>query len=295
IQFRPGTNVELGSAGPRCAVEIAGDCIPHSDFVTAYRLAAPNLEAEQLKVLRLRQRIVEGLIERYVLLRDAERLGVTVSDTEVSEFIATKSAVRFSLPVSSLETLPFMLSQATGGQIVGPPVGPARFVPAIMDPKTKGFDYDRYQKWVVRGTGKTEKDFKEYQKQEALAARMRALVKSRVRISEEEAFTKYAAAGERAVVDYVKLDRRYYRDHVVDLSAEAIDGFMTEGQAEVDESWEQRKDQFTPVCRKARQLLIRIDETNPDREAATAEARKKIEAARARIEGGEAFADVARE
>jgi peptidyl-prolyl cis-trans isomerase D len=295
IQFRPGTNVELGSAGPRCAVEIAGDCIPHSDFVTAYRLAAPNLEADQLKVLRLRQRVVEGLIERYVLLRDADRLGITVSDQEVSSFVATKAAVRFSLPVSSLETLPFMLSQATGGQIVGPPVGPARFVPAIIDPKTKGFDYDRYQKWVVRGTGKTEKDFKEYQKQEALAARMRALVKSRVRISEEEAFAKYAMAGERAVVDYVKLDRRYYRDHVVDLSAEAIEGLSAEDKAEVDESWEQRKDQFTPVCRKARQLLIRIDETNPDREAATAEARKKIEAARARIEGGDAFADVARE
>lgn len=295
IQFRPGTNVELGSAGPTCAVEISGDCIPHTDFVTAYRLAAPNLEAEQLKVLRLRQRVVEGLIERYVLLRDADRLGVTVSDREVSEFIATKSAVRFSLPVSSLETLPFMLGQATGGQIVGPPVGPARFVPAIIDPKTKGFDYDRYQKWVVRGTGKTEKDFKEYQRQEALAARMRALVKARVRISEEEAFARYAAAGERAVVDYVKLDRRYYRDHVVDTSTASVEAWMADNQAEIDESWEQRRDQFTPTCRKARQILVRVDETNPDRDAATADARKKIDAARARIDGGDAFGDVARE
>src|SRR5690606_342793 len=60
-------------------------------------------------------------------------------------------------------------------------------------------------------------------------------------------------------------------------------------------SWEQRKDQFTPVCRKGRHLLVRIDETNPDPEAAKAEARKTIDAARARIEGGAAFGEVARE
>lgn len=294
IQFRPGTNVEL-TGGPTCAIEVSGDCIPHSDFVTAYRLAAPNLEAEQLKVLRLRQRVVEGLIERYVLLKDAERLGVTISDHEVSEFIANKNAARFSLPAAALETLPFMLGQATGGQIIGPPVGPARFVPAIIDPKTKGFDYDRYQKWVVRGTGKTEKDFKEYQRQEALAARMRALVKARVRVSEEEAFEKYAAAGERVVVDYVRFDRGYYRDHVVDTSTEAVETWLAANEAEVTEAWESRKDQFTPVCRRARHILVRVDETNPDPDAAKAEAQKTIDAAKARIEGGEPFGAVAEE
>jgi len=293
IQFRPGTNVELGG-GPRCAVEISGDCIPHSDFVTAYRLAAPRVDPEVLKQLQMRQIMVEGLIERWLLLKDAERLGVTASSEDVTRYVAGKAMARFSLPAGQEQPFSFRLRQFLGPQIVPQPLGPARRIP-VYDAKTKNFDYKRYQRWVQSSTPKTEKDFKEFQRKEAIAARMRALVRSRVRVSELEARRQYEEANAKIVVDYVKLERAYYQDYVIDDSKEAVDAWLEDNGDEVEEVWEQRKDTYLPECRKARHLVVRIDETNPDKEAASKEAKEKVVAAKARIDGGESFADVARE
>ena len=293
IQFRPGTNVELGG-GPTCAVEISGECIPHSDFVTAYRLAAPSIDPEQLKQLRMRELVVEGLIERWLLLKDAERLGVTASSEDVTRYVAGKFLARFSMPAGREQTFIPLLQRFLGPQIIGEPLGPARRIP-VYDAKSKKFDYKRYQRWVQRSTPKTEKDFKEFQRQEAVAARMRALVRSRVRVSELEARKRYESVNEKIVVDFVKLERAYYKDHVIDASKEAVDAWLAVNGDEVEESWKERQDHYLPECREARHLVVRVDETNPDAEAAKAEAREKVEAAKKRIDGGEAFADVARE
>ncbi len=293
IQFRPGTDVQL-SGGPTCAIEVTGDCIPHSDFVAAYRLAAPNIDPEQLKQMRLRQAILEGLVERWMLVEDAKRLGIDVSSEDVARFIGGKALARFSLPASREQQYIISLMRMRGGQIMPPPIGPAVRIP-VLDPKTNGFDYERYQRWVVRSSGKTEKDFKEFQRQEAIAARMRGLIKSRVRVSEREAFEQYARGNEKVIVDYIKLERGFFREHVLDRSGEAIAAWREANQSEIDEAWASRKDVFLPECRKARHILFRIDETDPDQEAAKTKAKEQADAARKRIEGGEAFAAVAKE
>ena len=293
IQFRPGTNVELGG-GPTCAVEISGECIPHSDFVTAYRLAAPNIDPEQLKQLRMRELVVEGLIERWLLQKDAERLGVTASSEDVTRYVAGKSLARFSMPAGREQSFVPLLQRFLGPQIIGEPLGPARRIP-VYDAKSKKFDYKRYQRWVQRSTPKTEKDFKEFQRQEAVAARMRALVRARVRVSELEARKAYESVNEKIVADYVKLERAYYRDHVIDASKDAVDAWLAVNGDEVAESWKERQEQYLPECRKARHLVVRVDETNPDQEAAKAEAKGKVDAARQRIEDGETFSVVAAE
>jgi peptidyl-prolyl cis-trans isomerase D len=293
IQFRPGTDVQL-TGGPTCAVEISGECIPFSDFKTAYRLAAPNVDPEVLKQLRMRELVIEGLIERWLLVQDAKRLGVTASGKETTKFIGTKLLARFSLPAAQEETFTFLLQRYLGPQIMGPPLGPSRRIP-VFDPKTKKFDYSRYQKWVQRSTPKTEKDFKEFQRLEAIAARMRALVRSRVRVSELEAREKFEQFQEKIVVSFVKLERSFYTDHVIDASADAVASWAADNETEVDESWEQRKEAYLPECRRARHLVVRIDETNPDKDAAKTTAREAVEAAKSRIEGGDAFSAVAKE
>ncbi|MCA9624340.1 MAG: SurA N-terminal domain-containing protein, partial [Myxococcales bacterium] len=277
IQFRPGTNVELGG-GPTCAIEISGDCIPHSDFSTAFRLAAPNVEPEVLKQLRMREQIVEGLVERWLLLQDAERLGVTASSKEVTEAIAGNALVRFSLPAGQEDTFLFLLQRYMGPQVVPPPYGPAKRIP-VFDPKTSKFDYKRYQRWVQRSTNKTEKDFKEFQRQELIAARMKELVRARVRVSEAEARARFAEDNDKVVVDYLKLERGYYRDYAIDTSKDAIDAWAKDNAEEVDQAWEGRKEKYLPECRKARHLLVRLDETLPDKEEAKKKAREAAEAA----------------
>jgi len=293
IQFRPGANKTKGSAGPRCAIEVSGDCIPHSDFVAAFRLAAPSVDAEAIKKMRLRQIIAEGLIERWLLLQDAERLGITVSDKDVTRHLG-KLLARFSLPVAQEDSFTFMLARAMPGQILPSPMGPARRM-LVSDPKTHKFDYERYKRWVGRMSNKTLADFRVFQRQEAVAARMRALVRTRVRVGDAEAYQKFARANAKAVVRFVKLERAFYRDYVLDRSGAALDGWVEDNGQEVDEAWNDAKDRYLPECRRARQILVRIDETLPDKADAEKKARTKIEAAKQRIDAGEAFADVARE
>ena len=34
LEFRPGTNV--GGAGPRCAIEVQGGCVPHNHYLASF-------------------------------------------------------------------------------------------------------------------------------------------------------------------------------------------------------------------------------------------------------------------
>jgi len=293
IQFRPGTEVQLGG-GPTCAIEISGDCIPHSDFVTAYRLASPSVDSEILKQMRLREVVADGLVERWLLLADAERLGIAVASEDVVAYVGGNGMARFSLPAFREQQYTIILGRYLGAQLMPSPIGPARRIP-VFDPKTNKFDYKRYQRWVARQSNKTEKDFKEFQRQEAVAARVRALVKARVRVAETEARARYAEANEKAVVDYIKVERSFYKDHVIDGSVDAVQTWRDANGGAVDEEWERRKDAFLPECRRTRHILARIDETDPDKDAAKTKASDKLMAAKARIDGGESFGAVAKD
>jgi peptidyl-prolyl cis-trans isomerase D len=297
VQFRPGAGTNKGSSGPRCAMEVSGECIPHSDFVSSYRHVAPaGVDEQVLKQLRLRQLVLEGLVERWLLNKDAERLGISVSDDEVTRQLG-KGISRFSVPVAHEDQLvgwpAGVLMRFMQGQIVPPPEGPGRRMP-VHDPKTGEFDYEKYKRWVSRMSNKTLADFREYQKAEIVAARVRALVRSRVRVSETEAYDKFARDNEKVVVEYVKLERSYYKDHVIDRSDAAVSKWAEENKKEVDEAWGSRKDSYLPECRSVRHIMARVDETDPDPEAAKKKAREKIDKAKKRLDEGEDFATVAR-
>ena len=291
IQFRPGTNVDV-SGGPGCAIEISGECVPDGDFKTAFRLAAPALEAEQLDRMRFRHRVVDGLVERWILLKEAKRLQISVSDDAVTKQIG-KGIARFSLPVADEQTMLPMLAQYLRGQLVIGPDGPGRRM-QVTNAKSGKFDYERYKRWIARMTTKTLKDFREFQTAEATAARVRSIVRSRVRVSDVEARSQFERINEKVVADHLKLERSYYRDYVIDQGGKAVANWAKDNKEQADEAWAGKKDNFLPECRQARHILVRIDDTNPDKDAATKEARAKIDDARKELADGKAFAKVAR-
>jgi peptidyl-prolyl cis-trans isomerase D len=287
IQFRPGAT-EQTATGPLCALEISGDCVQQSDFVTAYRLAAPpNADNDSLKQLRLRQTVIDGLIERWVLLQDAERLGLRVSEEDVARSL-TKGLARISLPVAREDYYSAVL------RLAPVPDGPARPI-FVRDRKTGKFDRKRFQQEVRRVSNKTVTAFMKFQQDELLAARVRALVRSRVRVPEAEAYQAFSRDGEKALVDYAKLERGFYREYVIDASEAAVEKWTAAHAKEIEEAWKSRKDSYLPECRHARHILVRVDDTAPDKEAAKKTARGTVEAAKKRLEDGDSFADVARD
>ncbi|MBM4359315.1 MAG: SurA N-terminal domain-containing protein, partial [Deltaproteobacteria bacterium] len=290
MQFRPGAQLQgmgaEGGAEPTCAAEVDGKCIvTQSDYLTAFRLiASGNVDDDSRREI-VRQLVLEGLVQRWLLQEDAARLGIGVSEEDVSRSLS-RGLVRVSLPADHEND---MLAYQLG---LSQPDGAARAVP-FKDPKTEKFDYERYKKWVQRVSGKTLKDFREFAAHEELAARMRVLVKSRARVSDEEAHAEFAVTSAKLVVDHVQLNRDWYQRQA-NASADAVAKWSTDHAKELDEAWAEKKDEFSPACRRTRHLFVRVDDSG-DKAAATKKAREAIDAAKARIDGGEAFADVARE
>jgi peptidyl-prolyl cis-trans isomerase D len=123
---------------------------------------------------------------------------------------------------------------------------------------------------------------------------MRAIVKARVRVSEQEAYVDFASQSSKIAVEYVELSRSFYQRHA-DASADAVAKWTEKNAKEVDDAFAEKKDEFAPECRKARHILVRIDDSASDKEAAKKKAREKLDAAKKRIDGGDDFATVARE
>jgi peptidyl-prolyl cis-trans isomerase D len=281
IQFRPATGPAINT-GPTCVAEVQGNCILTTHFWAAYRLIAPpNADPTRLRSLSLHKAAAEGLVERWLLNEDARRLGITVSDDDVTAELASGRA-RVSLPADKLREYAYSLGLPDDG---------VRLL-RVKSAKTKKFDQKAYQKEIRTMTKMSPTDFRDFERDELIAARMRDLVRARVTVSEKEAHDRFVAAKSTETIEYVRLDRHFYADLAVDPSKKAIDAWAEKNTAEVDKVWESRKPQVLPECRVARHIFVKL-ETGADDEAKK-KARAKIDRALARVQKGEDFADVAR-
>lgn len=283
VQFRPGAQGATGRIRQECAAEVRGRCIDPKDYTAELMLVAPGrmIEASQLKALGIRKFVQEGLVERTLLVQDAERLGITVSEDELNnELIAGRAHV--SLPVEQARMLSYSLRLADG----------VRLLP-VTTPENKAFDYKVYDRVVRQFTNRSPTEFKAMQREEVLAARMRELVKSRVRIGDDEAFTTYQREKSSATIRFATFRRSWFAKNALDLSPAAIDAWTKAHKEEVDRVFETRKSQYVPECRSARHILVKFPEGATDEQKDVA--KKKVIAALTRVTKGEDFAKVARE
>jgi peptidyl-prolyl cis-trans isomerase D len=301
INFRPNANQPVVDR-PSCAIEVRGNCITPLHYDTSYRLAVWGLDSERARQLPLRRIVAEGLIERWLLNEDAKRLGITVSNDDLNAELAAGRA-RLSMPFEAVEVT---ISQGKG-KTVQRKVQATELFPYLrlnhdlmrpLDVKnrqTGRFDLKTYEK-QVRMIGKmSPQDFRDFQKEELVASRMRDLVRSRVQVGEQEAFSRYAQDQSTATIGFIRLDKRFYADLVADASKKAIDAWVALNKEEEERVWNSRKAQYTPECRVARHILAKVSAEAADQEAEKTKAKKKIDDAKARLDKGEDFAAVARE
>jgi len=284
VQFRPGAQGRTGSIKQECAAEIRGRCIEPKEYQAELMLVAPGrmVDPSQLKALGIRRYVLDGLLERTLLVNDAERLGLTISEDELdNELVAGRFHV--SLPVEHARMLAYSLR--LGDDLVRP-------IP-VTNPETKVFDYKVYDKVVRQFSNRSPTEFKAMQKEELLAARMRDLVRSRVRVGDEEAFTTYQREKSTATVRFATFRRSWFVHHALDTSPAAVQAWASDHKEEVDRVFETRKSQYLPECRSARHVLVKLAPGATDEQKA--EARKKIDLVLDRVRKGEDFAKVARQ
>jgi peptidyl-prolyl cis-trans isomerase D len=296
IEFRAGRSGPSGKLTRECAVSYAGYCVDAKEYYAAHGMVVPRgVEPKVSKKYGFNKRVLDGLVERELLIAEANKLGLRVGE-DALEADLMAGRVRASLPAENMTELSSMLGlcpPAPGGYGCAP--GADYPVRQLSVRRTEGepFDYKLYERQVRLMTNRGPKEFKEMQERELLAARMRDIVRSRVRIPEPEAYALYERDRSKVTLRTVNLKRDWFAKFAVEVSDAAADKWSLANQAQVDADWAEKKADFTAGCVTAREIFVELPLGALDDEKPTV--KLKAEQARERVAKGVSFDAVARD
>ncbi len=307
VEFRAAGNSGSGKVAVECAVRVGSRCIGEKDYVAAQRLAAwDGMEPRQMRELDFERRVADGLVERELLLAEAQRIGLGIGDTEVDDELEA-GRVRVSLPARDLDHLSQRLGLCNWipNPLVSDPDRARKL--AVCDPagprgvrtievksgKTGRFDYKIYERTIRVRANRSPKEFRETQRDELIAERMRDVIRATVRVSEAESWMAYERALSTVVVDLATIPRDWFARHVVNSPDAVVDDWAATNQAEVDAAWTAEKASFKAGCTVVTEIVTRFSATTTDEDKV--QLRARVEAARKALDGGADFARVARE
>lgn len=303
VTFRPQAQSKTASLSETCVARVRGRCIDPKDFQSAYRMIMPSKSQAQSRRLNLKKVALDGLVERELLDDEARRLGISVTDKEITDQLYD-GFVRVSIPAEDPHQAQTILqemyqSYARSG-IIGPEIAQQRFhdrdtaIPVdFRDPKTKLFDMKVYDRQVRNLSNRSTTEFREEQGRELLASKVRDVVRSPIRISEAEAWDEYERRFSTAILSYVPVKEAWAARWAVDASQADVDAWLKDHEADFDKELESRTKADAPKAGHIRHILVKLPYGASDDEKATAVA--KLSWAVSRIKAGEPFAEVARD
>lgn len=295
MEFRAGRNGPTAKLSRECAVLYDGYCVDAKEYYAAHGLIVPRqVEPKVSKKYQLNKRVLDGLVERELLVAEANKLGLKVGE-EAIEADLMEGRMRASLPADGMVELSGMLGLcpfSNGGYSCAPGADyPVRQLGLRREGEE--FDYKKYERQIRMMTNRGPKEFKEMQERELLAARMRDLVRSRVRIPEPEAYALFERERAKVTLRTVTLKRDWFAKYAVELSDDAAAKWALSNQAQIDADWETKKADYVDGCATVREIFVELPQNALDDEKQTY--KLKAEQARARVEKGESFEAVARE
>ncbi|HEY6728020.1 MAG TPA: peptidylprolyl isomerase [Polyangiaceae bacterium] len=290
--FVMGGQFGSASGSERCAVKFEGACVDLKEFNASYGLAvrASGLELTGDGAREVKGMILNGFAERLLLNADAKRLGISISEEDLDAQLMEGRA-RLSLPAQEEAQLAAQLRLCIPE---GPACAPGTLGTRILPVKDNGsFNPDLYRRVVRNYAGRGTKQFKEMQHEEYVAARMRDLVRSRARVSEQEAFLLWERERSEAVIRTVDARGEWMARYVLNLSNSDVDEWAMNNKAAVDSELAREKDNFKAACPIVSEIFVRFaPDASADEKAAK---RTEIEEAERRLKAGEDFAKLARE
>lgn len=266
LGFNPSAGKKLGTVNEACAARVRGSCVEPKAHRAAYRLVFSRGTGGMRQSLASRI-VLEGLIERELLAGEANRLGLTVSEEEITDSIF-RGWIHVSLPSDNLQ-----LQQNLGFE------DGRTHVQFFNDPKTKQFDLKAYERNVKQLTGRSPAEFREWQSRELLAAKMRDLVRAPVRVADDEAFDRFVTQRTNAVVSYAVVRRSWIEKYGVTAEQKDLD------------AWQKDTTNLGQIMVPVRHILVKGGDKPEEKEAS----KKKAEDLLARIKKGEDFAALAKQ
>ena len=280
-----------GPAPPTEAAAVVGDDeISYGELQRAYRQTEESYRQaygaqftpELARQLQLPLQVLEQLVNQRILLDEAERMGLRVSDTELQKAV-------LQLPIF----------QDDSGGFVGA---------------------DQYRR-IVRSIGYgTPEEFEEAFRSDMLLGKLNRVLSDNIFVADEEVERAYRTEAETAKIEYVRIPAARFRDEA-ELTTEeveahfreniedfrlperrAVDYLMVDSDvvrqgltvAEADLRayyTANAADYDTEEQVRARQILLLLD----NEERGEEETRQQLEVLKARVEAGEDFAQLASE
>jgi peptidyl-prolyl cis-trans isomerase D len=284
IQFNPSAGKKTASLGEQCAARVHGWCVNPKDHMAAYRILMPRgaqgePQPQRAKQMGLMKLSLDGLVERELLIAEADRMGISVTEDEVTDEIFN-GFIHVSVP-SDNPGLAMSLNVLDGKVYAG-----------FRDSKTKRFEMKAYERQVKAITGRSPTEFREEQARELIAAKVRDLVRAPVRVSETEALESYIDEKSTANLSYVQVRQSWAAKYAVPTPASDVEAWAKDSanQTVIDSAMKERSSPHI------RHILAKFPGTGSKAptEAERKTAKEKIDRAHARLKAGEPFATVAK-
>lgn len=287
VDFGSGLGGQSGAPNS-VAARVGNRVVTMEDFQREYRqldnmyrqLYGEQFTAELAEQMRLPLQALERAVTEQILLEEAERLGIEVTDAEVREQI--------------LELPDFRNAQ---GKFIG---------------------QEEYEK-LLNANNYTPASFEETMRQDLLRQKLQDVLRAGVWVSDAEVERAYREQVEKATIRYIQLPRTRFAAEVQATSAELqswfqahkeeykvpeqregayllLDADALRGQVQITDEqlrqeYEAKKQEFShPEQVQARHILVRTSE-----QVSEEQARAKLEEARKRIQAGADFGVVAGE
>lgn len=259
----PSDSLTLGNPA---IVEVYGTNINDEDYRAQYSLVSGAIgipkDARMQKMFGVKEEVLESLIERELLADAGEKMGLASTTTDAEEMVAK------------------------GHLIV---LGNTMYWTGLDQ-----FNYKAFKNFLA-AIQIPENRFLETQSREVLARTVRDLVRSAVVVPEPELRKQYEASANKLSLHYARYEIEPYAD-LVDPTDEEVDAWVDEHADELKKMLETQGARFTKLPAQIRVSLIAVDKPAPEAsEDLAATARAKVDDARARIESGASFREVARE
>jgi peptidyl-prolyl cis-trans isomerase D len=270
LGFNPSAGKKLGPLNDACAAKVRGYCIEPKAHRAAYRLAFSR-GAPGMKQAQASRYCLEGLVERELLIGEADRLGLTVSEDEITDSIF-KGDIHVSLPSDDptiAARIGFPNDVANVNQLV--PNG-------YKNKDTKQFDMKIYERTIKQLVNRSPSEFRDWQARELVAAKMRDLIKAPVRVADEESFDKFVEERSTSTVGYIVVRKGWVEKYAIPSDQKDIDAWAKDNSGKI----------MVPV----RHILVKGEKDKPEE---LAKSKEKAQGILDRIKKGEDFAKLAKE
>lgn len=284
FDFRGGSMV----ATKECVVTVDQSCVGPKDFHLLSRLVGvPGMSSKALQKTGFTLHAMNALVERELLLKEAARLGVGVSEEDIDSELAL-GRVHFSWPVDA------PVPQAVFQGMPFPKAGAQEtltYIP-VRNPKTNEFDFKIYRRQLQNIMRMSPKEFKRHQASEITAWRVRQLLVAPVRVSEDEAFFAYEQQQSKVTARFAEARQAWFERYSVTVTDSDAEAFAKANEGDVTAAWDKVKDQWKEGCPLVHEIVFNYPPgADAEQRATTSEAAQR---ALALLRSGNKFETVAR-